>query len=62
MKIQNKKHTRDTSENTTKKNWRSKPGSKGQKTSSQAAPEDEIHSSPVNDLLGTPLHTGKITE
>jgi hypothetical protein len=62
MKIRNKQFANDISENTTKKNWRSKPGSKGQKTSGQGTPEDEIHSSPVNDLLGTPLHTGKITE
>jgi hypothetical protein len=58
MKKRNKKHTNDTSENTTEKNWRSKPRSKGLKTSSQGTPEDEIHSSPVNDLFTTPLLTG----
>jgi len=61
MKKRNKKHTNDTSENTTEKNWSSEPESKNQKTSTQADPEDEIHSSRVNDPLGTPLLTGKLT-
>jgi hypothetical protein len=61
MKKRNKKHTNDTSENTTEKNWRLGSKSKNQKTSTQAAPENGIHSSPVNDLLTTPLLTGKLT-
>jgi len=61
MKIQNKQFANDISENTTKKNWKSGSILKHRKAKEQGSPKDIFHSSPVDDLLTTPLLTGKIS-